>query len=382
MSRGTEYNFVSTDSAEIISAITAKYEELTGRTLLPSDPDKVFIQWVAGVIIQERIILNYTANQNIPSRAVGQNLDALGEMIYNVFRPHAEPSVCTMRFRISAPQETAIDIPKGTRVTDSSGKYTWETVEDTIVPIGAIFADVIAQCTTPGSIGNGFAPGQINTLVDIDNVLFYESCFNIDTSNSGTEEATDAEYYELMRAGLEAFSTAGPRGAYEYHAKAISTSIADVCAINPVDKPGHVEIYAIMADGSIADDGTKNAIFKACNDEMVRPLTDMVEVKDPEVVDFDVDLTFYVDRTESKPIQDVLAAVQSAVNEYTEWQCKKIGRDINPSRLMWLLRDVGAKRMEIRSPVFVPLRDGAERLTPQTARIKSVNIINGGYEDE
>lgn len=382
MSRGTEYNFVSTDSAEIISAITAKYEELTGRTLLPSDPDKLFIQWVAGVIIQERIILNYTANQNIPSRAVGQNLDALGEMIYNVFRPHAEPSVCTMRFRISAAQETAIDIPKGTRVTDSSGKYTWETVEDTIVPIGAIFADVIAQCTTPGSIGNGFAPGQINTLVDIDNVLFYESCFNIDTSNSGTEEATDAEYYELMRAGLEAFSTAGPRGAYEYHAKAISTSIADVCAINLVDKPGHVEIYAIMADGSIADDGTKNAIFEACNDEMVRPLTDMVEVKDPEVVDFDVDLTFYVDRTESKPIQDVLAAVQSAVNEYTEWQCKKIGRDINPSRLMWLLRDVGAKRMEIRSPVFVPLRDGAERLTPQTARIKSVNIINGGYEDE
>lgn len=380
--RGSEYRFVTTDSANIVADLTAKYEELTGRSLLPSDPDKLFISWVAGIIIQERILLNYAANQNIPSRAVGENLDALGEMVYNVKRPQAEPAVCTMRFTISAPQKFAVEIPKGTKVTDSGGKYTWETVSDAIVPIGAVIADVEVKCTTVGAVGNGFAPGQISTLVDVDKVLYYQSCANIDTSNSGTEMATDAEYYELMRAGLDAFSTAGPRGAYEYHAKAISTSIADVCAINPIDKPGHVEIYAIMVDGSIADDGTKNAIFDACNDEMVRPLTDMVEVKDPEVVDFNVDLTFYVDRAASKPISDVLAAVQSAVNEYIEWQCKKIGRDINPSRLMWLLRDVGAKRVEIRTPVFVPLRDGSERLTPQTARINSVNIINGGYEDE
>ena len=92
MSRATDYQFVSTDSAEVVADLTAKYEELTGDTLLPSDPDKLFIQWVAGIIIQQRIIVNYAANQNLPSRAAGENLDALGEMIYNVTRPEAKPA--------------------------------------------------------------------------------------------------------------------------------------------------------------------------------------------------------------------------------------------------------------------------------------------------
>lgn len=382
MSRGTEYTFAETDSAAIVADLTAKYEDITGRTLLPSDPDKLFISWVAGIIVQERVILNYAANQNLPSAASGEHLDALGEMFYNVKRPQAKPAVCTMRFKISAPQETAIAIPKGTKVTDGSGRYIWSITQETVVPIGATTADVPAQCETAGAVGNGFAPGQINTLVDVDNVLFYESCANIDTSNSGTEKATDAEYYELMRRGLDAYSTAGPRGAYEYRAKAVSTEIADVCAINPIDKPGHVEIYALMASGEIADDGTKKAILEACNDDRVRPLTDMVEAADPLVVDFDIDLTFYVDRAVSRSVSDILAAVRAAVDEYAEWQCKKIGRDINPSKLMWLLRDTGAKRVEIRSPVFTSLCDGSDRLTPQTARLNHIDIINGGYEDE
>lgn len=384
MSRATDYQFVSTDSAEVVADLTTKYEELTGHTLLPSDPDKLFIQWVAGIIIQQRIIVNYAANQNLPSRAAGENLDALGEMIYNVTRPEAKPAECVVRFTLSAPQETAIPIPKGTRVTDSSGALMWATAEETAVNIGEVTADVPVICETEGTVGNGYAPGQLNTLVDVDNVMYYSSCANIETSHSGAERATDEEYYELMRAGLEAFSTAGPKGAYEYHAKAVSTEIADVCAINPADKPGYVDIFAIMTSGEIADDGTKNAILAACSDDKVRPLTDVVEVLDPLVVEFSVNLTYYIDRSSQKSAAEIEAAIRSAVDEYVDWQCGKIGRDINPSRLMWLLKDCGAKRVDIRSPVFTSLRDGSDRLVPQfahTNRAKSV-ITNGGYEDE
>lgn len=384
MSRATDYQFISTDSVEVVADLTAKYEELTGHTLLPSDPDKLFIQWVAGIIIQQRIIVNYAANQNLPSRAVGENLDALGEMIYNVTRPEAKPAECVVRFTLSAPQETAIPIPKGTRVTDSSGALMWATTEEAAVDIGEVTVDVPIVCETEGEVGNGYAPGQINKLVDVDNVMYFSSCANVETSHSGAERATDDEYYELMRAGLEAFSTAGPKGAYEYHAKAVSTSIADVCAINPKDKPGYVNIFAIMTNGEIADDGTKNAILAACNDDKVRPLTDVVEVLDPLVVEFSVDLTYYIDRNSEKSAAEIEAAIRSAIEEYVEWQCRKIGRDINPSRLMWLLKDTGAKRVDIKSPVFVSLRDGSDRLTPQVAHTdiaKSV-ITNGGYEDE
>ncbi len=380
--RGMEYNFVPTDSAEIVAELTAKYEELTERTLMPADPDKLFISWVAGVIVQERIMLNYAANQNIPSRAEGENLDALGEMIYNVKRPQAKPALCTMRFEISAPQNTAVEIPKGVRVTDSAGKLAWATVTDAAVPPGELFADVSAECAAVGTVGNGFAPGQINTLVDIDKVLYYRSCRNIDTTNSGMEQATDEEYYGLMRQGLEAYSTAGPKGAYEYYAKAVSTGIADVCAINPASKPGHVAIYAIMTDGSIADDGTKKAILDACNDEKVRPLTDMVETEDPEVVDFDIELIYYVDRAENRSLSDINNAVKNAVNDYVKWQCGRIGRDINPSQLVWRLNGTGIKRADIIKPVYSALRDGSSRTTPQTARLGTVNITNGGFEDE
>lgn len=382
MSRAAEYSFVSTDSAEIAADLTAKYEELTGRTLLPADPDKLFISWVTGIIVQERILINYAANQNIPSRAVGENLDALGETIYNVSRPQAKPAVSTMRFYISAAQNTAITIPEGTKVTDNSGVLEWHTTKEAAIGIGELYADVPIVCETEGSIGNGYSPGQINTLIDVDNIPFFSECANTETSNSGAEAATDSEYYELMRAGLEAFSTAGPKGAYEYHAKAVSTEIADVCAINPIDKPGYVNIFAIMTDGSIADDGTKNAILEACSDDKVRPLTDIVEVLDPETVEFDIELTYYAERSSDVSLTAIGSAVSAAVDEYADWQCKKIGRDINPSRLMWLLRDSGAKRVDIKSPVFTALRDGSDRLVPQVARLRSVTLTNGGYEDE
>lgn len=378
----SDYKFVDTDSEKIVSELVEKYEEMTGRTLLPADPDRVFISWVAQLIVQERVLLNFAAGQNIPSRAIGENRDILGEFIYNVKRPQATPAEVDVRFEISAPQSSAVAVPKGTRITDKSQRLVWETLEDTAVPIGAVYANTRAVCQTVGELGNGFLEGQINTLIDVDNVPYYKAVTNVSTSSGGSETADDDTYYELMRQSLEACSTAGPKGAYEYHAKAVSTAIADVCAINPIDKPGHVEIYAIMTDGSIADSGTKQTILEACNDDKVRPLTDMVEVCDPEEVIFDVDLTFYVDQNTQKGIGDIQAAVNAAVTEFTAWQTAKIGRDINPSQLMWLLRNSGIKRAEIIKPTFTSLRDGSARLTPQVGKRGNIKVTFGGYEDE
>lgn len=382
MREGANYKFVQTDTDGVIAELTAKYEEMTKRTLQPSDPDKLFISWVADIIVHTLALINYSANQNIPSRAEAENLDALGEFVFNLKRPEADPAECIMQFTISAPQYTAIAIPKGTQITDSSKSLVWETTEDAAVPIGEIDTQVKAVCQRLGSIGNGYAAGQINTLIDVDKILFFEKCSNIETSSGGSEAADDDTYYQLMRRSLEAYSTAGPKGAYEYHAKSVSSDIADVCAIAPLGKDGHVEIYAIMADGSVADDGTKNRILEACDDEKVRPLTDIVKVCDPEVIDYNIDFTYYIDKNGSKSVRDIAIAVEGAVERYIAWQGEKIGRDINPSKLIWYLKDTGIKRVDVKSPSFVSLRDGADRLTPQYARLGSVNIKNGGLEDE
>lgn len=382
MREGEFYRFVNSDTEQIIAEMTYKYEQLTGRTLQPADPDKLFIQWVGDIIVQAMALINFAANQNIPSRAERENLDALGEFIYNLKRPDAKPAECIMQFVISQPQNEAVYIPKETRITDSSKTLIWETQEDTAVSVGETETTVKAVCQSAGAIGNGYAVGQINTLIDVDKVHFFSSCSNIDTTSGGSEAASDDEYFKLMRQSLESYSVAGPKGAYEYHAKAVSSEIEDVCVIAPLDKDGYVQIFAIMTDGSIADDGTKSRILEACSADTVRPLTDMVEVCDPEVIDYNVIFTYYIDENTTKSPDEISIAVESAVEEYIQWQQERIGRDINPSKLMWLLKDTGIKRADIIEPVFVSLKDGSDRLAPQTAKIGEIKVTNGGYEDE
>lgn len=151
MSRNTEFQFVSTDAAEITNFLITVYENLTGVSVRPASPEKLFAQWVASVIIQERVYNNYTANQNIPSRAEGKNLDALAELYYLQQRPQAKPAYCTERFTISEAQTFAILVPKGTRVTDASNTLIWETVADAYINAGDTYVDTAIRCQTDGT---------------------------------------------------------------------------------------------------------------------------------------------------------------------------------------------------------------------------------------
>lgn len=378
--RNELYKFVSTESAGILSELIAKYEEITKHTLQPADPERLFIAWVASVIIQERVITNYVGNQNIPSRAEGKNLDALGELFYDSHRPQAQAAKCTMRFTIVEPLETAALIPIGTRVTDRSSNLVWHTEHDTYIPIGSTSVDVAAICETVGTIGNGYAAGQINKLIDVDSIPYLVSCENIDLSVGGTEEASDEEYYNNMRASMDAYSCAGAKGAYEYYARKSSSEIADVVVNTPA--PGEVNIYAVVDGGEVAGEEIKSAILKACNADDVRPLTDKVSVKDVETISYDIDLKYYVPLNSAYSYKEIEDSVNAAVKEYTKWQCSKIGRDINPSYLYGLIMKAGVKRIDLISPEFKPLRDGKDDTVPQIANLGNITVVNGGNEDE
>jgi len=373
-----EYKFVTTDAEQLVSQLIATYEQITGTTVAPASPERLFLQVIADIIIHERVILNFVGNQSIPSRATGENLDALGELFFNASRPLAQPAVCTMRFNISEAQTSAVLIPAGTRVTDTKNTLVWETVEDVYVGIGQISAEVQARCQTPGAAGNGYTPGQINTAIDV--FPYYDSCENITTSAGGADVATDAEFYERLRASQDAFSTAGARGSYIYHAKKVSTEIADVVAISP--EAGEVELYVLMNDGTPAGAEIKNAVLAACSDETVRPLTDHVTVADPVTVSYDINLTYYIPRNTTKSPSEIEAAVDAAVDEYIKWQHSRLGRDINPSYLIGLLMQTGIKRVELTSPTFTELSDGSEGDPPEVAVVGTVTVTNGGYEDE
>lgn len=380
----SDYEFVQTNTSQLEKALIAGYERLTGVTVQPASPERLFIAWVADIIVQTRVAINYAANQNIPSRAVGENLDALAELFYSQQRPAAKAASCTVRFSISEPQQSAILIPAGTRITDAANTLIWETAADAYIPVGNDTVEAPVRCQDTGTVGNGYVAGQLNTVVDV--FPYYVTCTNITTTDGGTNAATDEEFLRLLKASEDAYSTAGPMGAYEYWAKSVSTEIADVKAICPskngVIQAGHVAIFALMDDGTIATDTIKALILAACNDDRVRPLTDLVSVEDPVRVQYDIALTYYISGDTTTAASEIQAQVEAAVNAYVAWQCGRLGRDINPSKLVSMLMATGVKRVDIRSPAFRRLKDGSDHNVPEVATLRDRTITSGGYEDE
>lgn len=388
--RNPEFQFLSTDQTAMETWLIELWESISGTVVRPASPERLVIQWVAASLIQERARANRAINQNIPSRAEGENLDALAELFFAKVRTLAKAAICTVRFRISMPQETAVLIPAGTRVTDENQSLYWATEADAWIPVEAEYLDVDVRCQTPGKAGNGWAAGQINTLVDIYD--YYSTCENTKESDGGADAMTDEELYQAMRLSMDAMSTAGPSGSYIYHAKEVSTEIADVAVSSPA--PGEVRIFALMKDGEIAGKTMKDQIYAACNADHVRPLTDHVEMADPEQVEYSIDLTYYLPPDGAFGGAEIEAAIQRHTQEYIRWQGGKLGRDINPSKLISMLMSTGIKRVDVREPVFVRLRDGSiplegilnpeEYAIPQVAVVKKgqITLINGGTEDE
>lgn len=379
----SDYQFVPADIDTILNTLIQQYELITDSTVKPSSPERLFLSWVASALVEAYAAINYAGNQNIPSRAEGENLDAIAQLFFSNTRPSATSATVTMRFTISEAQTSAILIPAGTRVTTSAGDPIFATKSDTYIAIGDTYSDVVCECEEEGTVGNGYAAGQINTLIDVDNILYYDHCASIDDSDGGSDEPNDDEFYNQMVASEDAYSCAGARGAYEYWAKTVSTDIKDVVVNSP--DPGTIAIHILMNDGTIASTEIKNSVKAACDADSVRPLTDYVTVVDPDTVDYDVTLTYYLSEDSSESAAELEEAIENTVDEYVAWQQAKLGRDINPSKLIAMVIAAGAKRVELTAPTYQHLKDGRDPAnveTPQIGQVGTITLTNGGYEDE
>ena len=67
MSRNADYQFVSTETEELVALLVAAYEQITGATVQLGSPERLFIQWAGSALVQERVLTNYAGNQNIPT---------------------------------------------------------------------------------------------------------------------------------------------------------------------------------------------------------------------------------------------------------------------------------------------------------------------------
>lgn len=365
-----DIEFVNADTNAIMDELVADFERVAERKLYPADPVRVVLMFLATVMSQERVIMNKAAKQNVPRFAEGKYLDSLGEIFGDVYRMQAVPAHTELEFEISEIQENEIIIPQGTRV--SADGINFATDEETLIKAGDLTVQVPATCEVPGTIGNGFAVGQITACVDI--FPFFKAVRNITESGGGADRETDAELYERMRASVDEYSTAGSAGAYAYKVKSSSPLVGDVLVTSP--SPGAVDIRFVCKDGSIPNEELLEIARAAVSEDKERPLTDVVTVSAPEIVLFDVDIEFWVVEGSGLSLEAAKAQIEDGVNEYIEWQITKMKRDIIPERLAKAVMLDGIKRVKINSPVYTAVGN------TQIAQAGNVKIVCGGYEDE
>lgn len=362
-------SFVDTDAANIEASVITMYEAIAGRTLAQGDPVRLFLQSVAAIIIQQRVLIDYSAKQNLLAYAVGDHLDHLGVLV-GVSRLEASPAETTIRFSLSAAQPQAVTIPAGIRGTTANG-VVFQVSNPIIIPSGGLYGDAPAECTVAGASGNGYVAGQVNQLVDP--LPWVQSIANVTESEGGDDEETDDAYRERIRLAPESFSVAGPDGAYRFWAMSASQTIVDVSVRSPA--PVEVELRPLLRGGEIPGSEILDMVYSVVSNKEIRPLTDRVAVLAPEIVRYNTELVYYINKDNATQSQAIQTAVNQAVAAYELWQKSKLGRDINPSELIWRVRAAGADRVEVTSPVFTAVEKY------QVAIAENITLTYGGLTD-
>ena len=358
--------------AEMVAHYQEKYKEVTGRELKlrRADPEALKLYAASVQIYHLYLYTDMGGKMNLIKYAFSDFLDDIAAF-KGVDRNPAVPATVKVRFTLSAVQPSVVTIPKGTRVSDG-GEEFFATDEAAEIAIGEISADIQCTCQTAGKVGNGILAGAINTLVDP--IPYMERVASIEESSGGSDIEDDVNFAYRIYLAPSAYSTAGPADAYEYHTKSYSALIGDVKVVSP--EPVEVEVRFLLADGSIPTEGQCEEVLEYLNGQFRRPLTDHVKVLAPTEQEFDLDVTYYINKSDINKTVAIQKAAALAFEEYVQWQTFSIGRDINPDMLRRMLVSAGVKRVEIRSPDFTMVDPN------HVARIGTKNVIYGGVEDD
>lgn len=193
------------------------------------------------------------------------------------------------------------------------------------------------------------------TGADLDNLaaLFHVARQVLTPVNESVDPPIPAVYEgdERLRArvqlALEGLSTAGPEGAYVFHALSADGRVLDVAVGSP--SPGEVVVTIL----SNQDDGVPTsdliaAVEAALNDEDVRPLTDHVTIQAPTRIDYQVEATVEVYHG-----PDLETVRQNALARVTAFCAKqqRLGEPVTLDGLYCALRADGVRKVTLTTPL-------------------------------
>lgn len=344
--------FVKVDPAAIEAALVARYEAKSGKTLYPAQIERLFIDQVAYAQSLSLMAIQHAGEQLLVRFSSAPILDYLGELV-GTTRLLAQPARCSVQFGVTEVAALPLLIPAGTQVTSQDGRLIFTADADATIEAGQSQVQTYATCQTAGAGGNGWAVGQISVMPSPPFAGL--SASNVTVPANGADEEADGRYRERIILAPEAYTNAGSRGSYRYHALSVHQAIIDVAVHGPDDGQldGHVAVYPLTTSGLPTAD-MLTQVLNYLSGEKRRPLCDTVHAMTPAEVAFtiQVSLTFYAtaDRV------GAMALAQAAAESWAADLRAGLGRDIVPEQLTAVLQVVGVYRAAVTLPLLTSVQ--------------------------
>ncbi len=170
------------------------------------------------------------------------------------------------------------------------------------------------------------------------------------------EGEADDRLRRRVQLAPEAFSVAGPEGAYQYHVLTVAPWARDVSAI--MTQPGVVRLTVLRSGPDpIPSEAEREAIRLHLRDEAIRPLTDVVQVLPPTVrgVNIEAGLTLY-------PGPDAGVVRSRATAALGDWleRNRMLGMNLRRSAIFAKLHQEGVHSVELIAPAVDIVLDETE----------------------
>lgn len=161
----------------------------------------------------------------------------------------------------------------------------------------------------------------------------------------------------------EAFSVAGPAGAYEFHALTASLTVADAHAFSPAD--GRVTVALAGVAGAEVSDAVIAAVVARFERDDLVPLTDQVSVIRPERVFYDVTANLLIPRGPDPELIKVAAAASLRAYAADRY---RIARETYRVGITAALKVGGVDNVVLSAPSDIDCSDS------QVAILRDVNL--------
>ena len=361
--------FLERSPKAILDALIAEYQVASGKVLYPAQIENLLLHIAAYRESLLRNDIQWCAEQNLVTYAIGEHLDAIGVMM-NTPRLQPTAATCRIRLTLAEPSISGWSFAAGTRISTADGKLTFVTQTPCYVISNQSVSntDVTAVCTTYGKMGNGMAQGVVCVL---DPAIAGVSAENTSASEGGADLEGDAAYRERLMLSAARFGCGGSAKAYRYWALSASSLVVDALVVNGAER-GDIDIYVLSDEGEPSQELLAK-VNETCNRDDVRLIGDYVNAIPAVRREYSIRAEVIVFDTHDPEI--VLDKVSVLATEYARAHKAKLGADVTPTQVLMALSPVS------EGLYYVNLLEPSEILTigpDEWAEATEINISLAG----